>query len=597
MSKFIIYDYEIFKYNALQGAIVINEDDTEEVFQPWNLEEMKKFYQEHKKDVWVGHNNFSYDDKILDAINHDENPYTVSKKIVEGGEVPNCRSELYSIDLMRLWKDPYSLKLTELICGHDIDQTEVDFNIQVPLNEEQIKLTNYYNLSDLKQTKFNFKAFYHLIELRFDMIKEFKLNFNKTFKCSYGMLAAEIFGVKQNKALQFQPVKPKWHSSLRVKNEQIKSYYLSEGFKEEGNNPTIKIGDFEITLGGGGGHGAIKGYHTNKVMYADVGGFYNLIALLYDLLPRSMTAEQKQRYNDLYKYQLELKKQGSKKRQTYKEILLAVIGAMNQKESPFYDPNTYALVGITGQLFLIDLIEKLVELDGLVKMVQANTDGIMFELTDWSRENEVRAIMKEWEDRTGFSLKVEYLYDLWQRDVNTYFCKDEKGKIILKGEAVKNYYYDDEAYSNFALLNCKEPSIIAKGIVDYFLYNRSPEETVNMYKKDLRLFQYACKKTKAYDYIAYETLNVITMENSIIKLGNVARAFALKSNEEIGIVQAYKDNRYGKTSKRRLPSLPDNVFIYNKALNDDAYSNLKDKIDYKYYVKRIYEKIISFIKE
>ena len=597
MSKFIIYDYEIFKYNSLQGAIVINEDESEEVFQPWDLNDIKKFYQEHKRDVWVGHNNFSYDDRILDAINHDENPYNVSQKIVNGQYVPNCRSELYSIDLMKLWKNNYSLKLTELICGHDIDTTEVDFNIQTPLTQEQIELTNHYNLSDLKQTLYNFKAFYHMIELRFDMIKEFKLDFNKAFKSSYAMLAAEIFGVKPNKALQFQPVKPKWYSTLRVKNEDVKAYYMNEGFKIAENTLVIKIGDFEIVLGGGGCHGAIKGYHAEKVLYADVGGFYNLIALLYDLLPRSMTKEQKEKYKEKYEYQLELKKQGSKKRQTYKEILLAVIGAMNNEGSPFYDPNTYALVGITGQLFLVDLIEKLDALNGLVKMVQVNTDGIMLELTDWSREEEVRKVLKEWEDRTGFSLKIDYLYDLWQRDVNTYFCKDGEGKIIVKGEAVKNYFYDYEAYSNFSLLNCQEPSIIAKGIVDYFLFQQTPEETVNKYKKDLKLFQYICKQTKAYDYIAYETSNVVTMETSIVKLKNIARAFAYKSNEEIGIVQAYKDNRYGKSSKRRLSKLPDNVFIYNKALNDNAYKNLKDKIDYTYYVKRIYEKIISFMKD
>ena len=293
MSKVIIYDYEVFKYDTLFGGIIINEEGKEELFQNWNLEEIKKFISEHKTDLYVGHNNFNYDDKISDAIMHDENTYTTSKKIVEGQMVQKCRTKIYSVDLMKLFNEDYSLKLCELICGKNIDTTEVDFELDRKLDDNEKKLTESYNYSDLDQTKFNYYAFIDLIKLRFDMIKEFNLDINEGFKASITTLAEKIFKIKPNGALKYQQRKPVLYDNLKIENQDILDFYINEKFKE-GTNPTIEIDGFEITLGKGGGHGALKCYHSDKVMYVDVSGYYNLIALLYDLLPRNFTPKHKE---------------------------------------------------------------------------------------------------------------------------------------------------------------------------------------------------------------------------------------------------------------------------------------------------------------
>ena len=54
-------------------------------------------------------------------------------------------------------------------------------------------------------------------------------------------------------------------------------------------------------------------------------------------------------------------------------------------------------------------------------------------------EKKIIGIVEEWEQRTGFVIKKEHKYNLWQRDVNCYFCVDEKGVIEYKGDALKNY--------------------------------------------------------------------------------------------------------------------------------------------------------------
>lgn len=52
----VIFDFEVFKFDTLLGAIVLRDDDAE-VFQTWNLAEMIKFYEANKQSIWVGHNN------------------------------------------------------------------------------------------------------------------------------------------------------------------------------------------------------------------------------------------------------------------------------------------------------------------------------------------------------------------------------------------------------------------------------------------------------------------------------------------------------------------------------------------------------------
>ena len=605
MSKVIIYDYEVFKYDTLFGCIIIDENNKEIVYQTWSLEKIKQFYNEHKRDLYVGHNNFSYDDKIHDAIVFDENPYTVSKKIVNNEVVRNPRIDIYSVDLMKLYTEPYSLKVTELLCGKSIDTTEVSFDIDRKLTEEEKKAEERYNYSDLDQTKFNYNAFIDLIKLRFDIIKEFGVDPKEGFKSSISVLAEKIFKVKPNKALKLKPYPPTMYSNLILDNKEVLDFYLKEKFRNNGeptldindsgmelgnvNNPVVNINGFDITLGKGGGHGALKNYFSKHVLYVDVKGYYNLIALLYDLLPRNFTKAQKEQYNSMYKTQLALKDINPRKRQAYKVLLLAIIGSMNREGSAFYDPNAYDLIGITGQLFIIDLIEKL---HPLVKMVQLNTDGIMFELLNWNDEDKVKAIINRWTNRTGFEVKIDHLYNLWQRDVNTYCCKDKNGKIIVKGNDFKNYYYNLDAYSNFDLLNNVEPSIIAKGVVDYLINDITPEETVEANKKRLVLFQYICKKG-SFDFLVYECADLVNMEHFNERIQDPSRAFASRANELVGTVKKCKDNKYGKSKTQKLPNLPDNVFIYNADLTN-AYDEIGEIVDYSYYVKRIKEKIKKF---
>ena len=52
--RIIIFDFEVFEYDVLLGTHIFN-DDNIEVKQSWDLKEIRRFYEEHIDDIWIGH--------------------------------------------------------------------------------------------------------------------------------------------------------------------------------------------------------------------------------------------------------------------------------------------------------------------------------------------------------------------------------------------------------------------------------------------------------------------------------------------------------------------------------------------------------------
>lgn len=596
--KFIFFDFEVYKYDTLLGCLIVDENGEKNIFQTWDLLSINRFYESHKYDMWIGWNNDGYDNFILEAIVKNENPYKVSKELIANHKYRNLSIELLNYDIMKQRKGGFlSLKLTELIAGENIHTTDVDFNLERPLTTDEKKLTENYNKDDVIRTYKNFQLFKNDFELRLDLAQEFGLDLQYILNITGTMLGGKVLGIKKDYSLPYKPVKPKWYDTLKIKNPIVKDWYMNEKYK---NKETIKVYTCqgEIDIKSGGAHSAIPNYHIDKFLYFDVSGFYNLIQIKYDLFSRAIPEDGKKKYEKMYYDQLKMKKTNPIKRAGYKTVLLSCWGGAGQKHSDFYDPAAVELIPITGELFLIDLLEKL---DGLVKLIQSNTDGICVEPLDWNNYDKIIDIVIEWENRTGFTIKKEIKYNLWQRDVNTYICTDEHGEIEYHGDDFKNYKYDDDAFAQEKIFSNREPSIIAKGMIDFLIKGIMPEETIEQNKHDLRLFQYVCKKS-TYDSLSYDTSiykkidngKLIECETSSIPIQPLSRAFAKKAvltNDliEMSTVRKHKNNKADK-----IASLPDSVFIYNKSILDNP-KEVLDQIDFDYYINRIYEKLSKFI--
>ena len=43
--RFIVFDFEVFKYDVLLGAIVLDPGKDPKIYQTWNKDEIRKFYE------------------------------------------------------------------------------------------------------------------------------------------------------------------------------------------------------------------------------------------------------------------------------------------------------------------------------------------------------------------------------------------------------------------------------------------------------------------------------------------------------------------------------------------------------------------------
>lgn len=563
--KIIVFDFEIFRYDALLGVYDVNKGS---YYQTWSLSDIKKYYYENIDAIWVGHNNTDYDNIILQAIIQGKDPYQVSQSIINQTKRHYLNIKLNYYDIISL--HPTSLKAVEASVGKNISESDVDFNLDRPLSSDEKLKTEQYNRDDLAQTFDDLKLVKSEFQLRFDLIKEFNLSLD-ALHYTQAQLAEAVLQAEPILDIEQKPVKPVMYPQMKIKNEEIINYYLTDGFRTN-YKPSFTLCGLVHQMGAGGIHAAKKKCHYDWAYYFDVSGYYNLAMINYNLFSRSMPEKSKQTYIDMYHEQLRLKKIDPVKRAVYKTILLAVFGAQMNKHSRFYDPWNGALVPIVGQLFLVDLLEKL---EGKVDLIQSNTDGIIAKPLEGVSDEELLAIVNEWQTRTGFVLKMDKIYDIHQRDVNNYMYRDDKGEIHTKGEAVKYY----ECWQNPLLqnsYNTKEPIIIHYCIVEYFMNGKKPEETIVKYAKELRMFQWICKP-QTYDYLTFEAKGQVT------RLQKVNRCFASK---EPGMIYKNKKNKHDKYS-----NLPDRVFVWNGDLSELYYKN----IDYLYYARRAYERIGEFL--
>lgn len=588
-----IFDFEVFRYDTLLGYGFVDLKTGKCAYkQTWDLNEMRELYNTYGADtIWVGWNSNHYDDLIFEAIVKNQvSPFVKSKELIGQKWKPFCRFPFFGYDLLNGFLNPPSLKLTEALEGDSIDTTEVDFDLQRPLTAEERAQTERYNMSDLKRTYKNFCKFKGKFELRIAMINEFNIPLQQGLRMTGTQIAAAALGAKAVPGIENQKIKPVLYPTLQVKNQQMIDWFLGEKFREK-ENIRLNICNTTVNFAAGGAHSECNKYHAKKAMYADISGYYNLVMMNFDLLPRTLDEAGKERYKFMYHEQLRLKKIDPGKRKIYKTICLSVFGAMNNEHTDFYDPQKALLVTSSGEMFMLDLLEKL---DGLGTAFNVNTDGIMFEPFDWNNEEKIRNIIQEWVERNGFAVKTGIITDYHGRDVNCYVMREPDGELCFKGEAVKNYDISDKAFAEGAFFNCKEPPIIAKGIVAAFMDGILPEQFVEQNKNDMRLYQYTSKKN-TFDYLAYKMTTINTGSVAEYQIQSPSRCFAKRDISSVGTIIKHR-TKNGKHTFAKVQNLPDNVFIWNdEILSEDAVNKIVPQIDYKYYVNRIYERINEFL--
>jgi hypothetical protein len=199
----------------------------------------------------------------------------------------------------------------------------------------------------------------------------------------------------------------------------------------------VNVGDGIYRMGIGGLHSsetsvAFFSDAENDLVDRDVASYYPRILLNCQLAPKSLGKSFLVVYQDLVNRRLEAKAAGNLA--VSENLKVSINGTFGKTGSPYsvlYAPEVTLQITVAGQLYLLMLIER-IEAAG-IPVVSANTDGVLMRCPK-SMNDIMLAVVKEWEEITGFETEETRYKAVYARDVNCYLAVKLNDK--LKGKSV-----------------------------------------------------------------------------------------------------------------------------------------------------------------
>ena len=529
--------------------------------------QLQEFYERAKEFIWCGFNNRQYDDTILKSILMGKNPHRISVELVMNNKKPyqilpkeHKNIQLYSFDISDRF---HSLKQFELFMGLSIKESEVSFDKE-KLTDEEIEELKKYNIHDVLSTievferlKDEFNAMIELIEM-FNLPHEY---INKT----KAQMGAIILGAKKvERDDEWNLIFP---DSLELgKYEYVKYWFKSDEAKEEKAKLVTEIGGLETTVAWGGLHSARKNIKEDGLLFNyDIASMYPATMIEWDTLSRNVRSREEFReIRDLrLKYKRE-KKQGLQ--YSLKILINSIFGASGDKYNDLYDARNKKLTCMYGQLFMIDLIDKIENNFDNIKFIQVNTDGLMVKLSSEEDLKKLETVIHEWEIRSRYEMERDDIESIVQKDVNNYIVKMGNSKIKAKGAMVK---FNNDLDNDLAIVNI--------ALREYFMNDILPEETINDCD-ELVKFQKCYKVTSNY---------VGAYHNGKLLPHKVYRVFASKNENNTAFYKLKK----GKENPDLFAGSPEHVFIDN---DDIRNKSVPSELDKQFYINLAYDRIRQF---
>lgn len=538
----------------------------------------------------AGFNNKHYDNYILKAILCGADNALVKEIndfIIDG----NLGFEHWFLRENRAWFNSFdifddmqmglSLKAIEAHLGLDIEETSVPFDIDRPLTDKELEETIRYCMYDVDVAE-------RLVKLRKNYLKCKQMlgamkgiPAERALYMTNAKVTAAYLGARRQewddgRVYEFPP-----NLDLNVIPKEILDFFQTINDTSIPDAELFKT-SFEIDIGGcptkyawGGVHGSLLTYHekaTDKrvIQNRDVTSLYPSLIIKYGYLSRNV--ESPEFFEQTYTRRLQAKRDGDKVvSNTLKLPLNIVSGATEQKYNELYDPKQARSMRISGQLFLTDLVMRLVDVPSF-KLLNFNTDGLMYSV-DRSDLPRIDTICGEWEKRTGFELETDEIDRVWIKDVNNLLFVKTDGKVNTVGGYL-NYGISEKGAWNIN----NNYTIVKKAIIDYFVKDIPVEETINNCNNILE-FQYIAKASSKY-----------------------SRAYQIVNGKEVDVqkvnrVYATKDKRYGtlykvhrETGRRaKIEDLPKHCIIDNR--NELTI----DVIDKEHYIEKAKKMVGDFI--
>lgn len=560
--KKIFYDFEVFMYDWL--VVFIDYDTREKTVVINSRKELDDFYQKNKDNVFCGYNSRTYDQVIFKGILQGKHPWTLNDEIINQGKKEyqildrKEKIQFYNYDCLLLNK---SLKQLEGFLNVKIKESSIPFDIDRKLTKEEIEETIYYCTHDVESTINVYENTKEEFDAKVSLIEEFDLSMD-SFGKTKAQLVAEILGAKRIKYTgdEFDIVIPDT-LVLSKKYEPIRDWYLERKNHNYSRKLNIDVAGVPHVFGYGGIHGALPNYTEEGIILAcDVASLYPAIIIEYNLMSRAV--ENVNKYKEIRTTRLAYKKNKDPRQAPLKIVLNSCYGTFKDEYNNLYDPRQSNNVCITGQLLLLDLIDKL---EPHIKLIQSNTDGLFFSVKTREDIDVCKEIAKEWENRTRLDLEWDEYVKIVQKDVNNYILVDSDGHYKSKGAYLKKLSKID---SDLLIIN--------KALIDYFLTGTSIEDTINS-STELSDFQKIVKVSSLYKYALFGDKKIKE---------KVLRVFASNKPDAPSVFKVKSETKIEK-----IANTPEKCFIYNEDLTSVS---IPDELDKSYYINLAKSRLNDF---
>lgn len=567
-----VFDCEVFKYNWLfvfkkvstgEYTVILDDED-----------ELRNFYEENQKALFIGFNNKAYDNIILKGILSKVDPAEITRMIIGGKQRYLVQKALgikdYKLTSMDLMQDilGMSLKEAEGYMCMSIEESNVDFEIDRPLTKEEIEETIFYCKHDVDATEKLLEKRSGYMKSKLNLVKMFNLSSNNLEATNAKLCATVLQATRKSHDDELIYDLPNELILNKPEYKEILKLYTS-GPLDYTKKVKVNVAGVEHLFAYGGLHGALENFfYRGEMWQIDAASYYPTLMIQYNYMSRNLKDPYK--FEEIYKDRIAAKKTNKPKADALKLMINTAYGAMKSEYNDMYDAKMANQVCITGQLFLTDLIEKI---EPYCKLVQSNTDGIL--IIPYDKDKILEEVHKV-EERTRVNFEIDKCSGVWQKDVNNYIMSFEDGHVKTKGAYVTQY--ND---SNFNIRNTGK--ILDIAVVDYFVKGIHPIDTI-MNCNDKYMFQLITKTGGSYTNTYWKS------STGDIKVNKVNRVYASKDSKQGNLYKTkiVEKNEIKTIRKDSIANIPEHCVVDNA---DKI--NIED-IDKNWYVQVALKRIADF---
>lgn len=598
-SKIWGYDFECYSRINWWCVTFINYQDRNNIITIINNRQLLiQLYELHKDEIFVSYNGRQYDTGIFKGILDGMNVGYVNDKLIKEGKKPfqvvkNHKNYPLN-DYDAILKDK-SLKQLEAFMGDDIRETEVDFNIDRPLTEAEIEQTKIYNIHDVSELLKVLDACWNDFEGQLDIIELYGLDMSYFTKTKV-QLAAKILNAVDQHTMDDEfdiclpdtirlsdkyKFIPEWY--MNPKNWRYKEHLHSED-DQHNNQLTCIVAGIPHVFAWGGCHGADdkQSIFEGIILHADVSSMYPTTDIEYNLLSRKF--KNPDDFRMMRDFRLKLKAEGNSKNKALKPMINGIYGASKDRNGAIYDPLMANLTCIFGQMFILDLIDKL---EPYCRLLQTNTDGIFVLCESEEQKNKVIEITHYVGERLRMEFEIDEYTKLIQKDVNNYIAIMKNGEVECKGSMVK---YNNPIDNDLPILN--------DAVRNYLAYDIPIEKTINECDELIK-FQKVIKLSSKYKEVWYGaalsgkskdgSVKISGIDRELLK-NKVHRVFASNRPSD-GSIYKLKIEK-GVKSYEKFANTPDHLFIDNEDIHAKS---IPTYLDREYYINEAKKRVSMFL--